>query len=216
LISVAVVLLLATAVLWMASLSAVERAFFGSLGGSVALIFAVAFPWKRSRRRWFQFSIQTLFTLTAIVGVAIFWFQWWDGVQAEQQAVLAIERLGGMVTYDYFSRDDVLYPHGPNWLKQLLGDHFLAHAVHVRFWDKKQSRSIVDADLRQFAALTRLEELVFDNEYDAYSDAGLMQLNRLGNLKQLTIAGKQVTSAGVASLQTALPKCNITAPRSSK
>ncbi|MBI3465848.1 MAG: hypothetical protein HY000_22755 [Planctomycetes bacterium] len=40
-------------------------------------------------------------------------------------------------------------------------------------------------------------------------DAGLEHLKGLKNLRELNLAGTQVTAAGVAALQAALPECKI-------
>ena len=41
------------------------------------------------------------------------------------------------------------------------------------------------------------------------TDAGLVHLKGLANLQGLTLGGTQVTVAGVAELQKALPNCEI-------
>ena len=63
---------------------------------------------------------------------------------------------------------------------------------------------IDDTILARIAEMTPLEVLAF--YHDPITDAGLMELKKLINLR---LTGTKVTAAGVADLQQALPKCKI-------
>ncbi len=110
----------------------------------------------------------------------------WKVREARQQqtAVSAIQRLGGFVTYDYeFDSQgrDVpnAAPPGPAWLRSLLGDDFFRNAYGV---------ILVDPTVK---------------------DADLEQLKPLAQLKYVLLLSPNVTKAGAAKLQEALPNCKI-------
>jgi len=83
---------------------------------------------SKLRRRWFQFSLRTLFVLVTVLCV-------WLAVTAnrarnQREAVAAIEELGGSVRYEYqnsFGQE----PPGPKWLRELVGEEYFVSVVDV-------------------------------------------------------------------------------------
>ena len=71
-----------------------------------------------------------------------------------------------------------------------------------------QSASVSDAGLEHLRMLTNLNCL--DLSHTKVSDAGLVHLKTLTKLTTLHLGTTKVTLAGVATLQRALPKCEIT------
>ncbi len=69
------------------------------------------------------------------------------------------------------------------------------------------SAGIDDAFLARIAEMTTLIHLEF--YHDPITDAGLMELKRLKKLIKVHLVGTNVTAAGVADLQKALPNCKI-------
>src|SRR6185437_11305871 len=93
---------------------------------------------NESPRRYLTFSLRTLFVLTTVFAV-------WLGVvvnraREQREAVKAIEALGGTVAYDWdefpfdpFASDKRHTPHGPAWLRWLIGDDYFQNAIAVDF-----------------------------------------------------------------------------------
>ena len=95
---------------------------------------------RRSRRRWFQFSLRSfLIVLTALVvwlGVVV------NRARAQREAIKAILKLQGDIDihFDLFGEDD--YCHTPSleeqivrlraWLAEIVGDDFVYHVHAVR------------------------------------------------------------------------------------
>ena len=66
------------------------------------------------RRRWFQYSLRTLFVLVTVLCV---WLAVTvERVRKQREAVEAIEALGGQVYYEYQSSGGQ-EPPGPKWLR---------------------------------------------------------------------------------------------------
>ncbi len=108
----------------------------------------------------------------------------------QREAVAIVRKIGGKVEYEY-QRDSAgnhvwnAVPPGPAWLRNVLGIDFFCNATFV------------------FLPNT----LVTDSDLDCLR--GLTSLENLQNLESLQIGETQVTNAGIANLQNALPKLKI-------
>ncbi|MEK6234406.1 MAG: hypothetical protein N2C14_06820 [Planctomycetales bacterium] len=138
-------------------------------------------------RRWMTYSLRGMFALMVIASVGFAWFgAVWNAKQREREAVAAFEELGAAFIYDYQLNEDgewinpPLDPPGPAWLRSLLGDDWSAAPQHLQ----------LTANIH-------------------VTDADLVHLRELKQLKTLAIAFTQVTDEGVAELQKALPNCEI-------
>ena len=67
---------------------------------------------------------------------------------------------------------------------------------------------VTDAGLVHLKSLTEMQQLWLDTNYQV-TDAGLVHLKGMTNLTYLRLNKTQVTDAGVAELQQALPNCAI-------
>lgn len=86
----------------------------------------------------------------------------------------AIKKLGGRVSYDHNDPfESQTTPPGPEWLRSLLGEEFFTTEVVVSF----TSGFVTDADLVHLEGLTQLKELYLSGQQ--VSDAGLKHLRRL-------------------------------------
>ncbi len=91
-----------------------------------------------------------------------------------------------------------------------IGDASLAYLgsmPQLRLLDLQWTR-VTDAGLVHLAVLKRIEWLQFD--CTEISDAGLDHLRGLKSLKYLSIAATRITPEGKASIEAALPGCNVT------
>jgi hypothetical protein len=113
---------------------------------------------KKSWRRWLQFRLRTLLILTAL-------FALWLGLKADRvnrqrRAVEALGKMGVQIRYDYevepnprgfgFQYNPDLQPPGPEWLRELLGEHYFITPVWL---------SINDQDAIDRGCLTYLDRL---------------------------------------------------------
>ena len=168
------------------------------------------------RRRFFRYSLRTLFIVVTVFCV-------WMGIiskQAREQglAVEAIQELGGEVVYEHESTSSD--PPGPEWLRRLIGDEyfFSVHGVDLKGWRVNTdslpaisiSRLIIeglgigrgpitDAGLVNLQALTKLK--VLDLSGTQITDTGLKHLKGLTNLEELYIGGPEITDAGLEHLK---------------
>lgn len=88
---------------------------------------------SRDRCR-FRFSLRALFALMTVLCILLGWS--YSRAMRQEQAVGAIERLGGSVEYDWQRSPDgstraAAHPRGPIWLRKVLGAHFFDAVVGV-------------------------------------------------------------------------------------
>ena len=142
------------------------------------------------RRRWFQYSLRTMFLGTALIacGLGLFLHK----VDRARRAVAAIEAIGG--TCEYRDRDTE-----PGqieaWLRCYLPRDYFDDVILVL---ASQNAKITDAVVAHLSALPSLESLYLDRTQ--VSNAGLEHLASLTSLEKLALGGTQVTDAGLAHL----------------
>ena len=191
----------------------------------------------KPKRCWYQFSLRTLLVVMTVSIVAFgVWIQFMRlqarenraRVAAVEEAVAAIEKLGGRVT----SEKKELRPQ--SWLESQFDDPgdaddpagvLTVSEVNLFF------ASVTDADLEHLKALTNLQTLNLSvtNITDAglehlegltnlgflylsntnVTDAGLEHLTGLKRLEILSLHITNVTDEGVKKLQQSLPNCEI-------
>lgn len=174
-------------------------------------------------RRWFQFRLRTLLIAILVLSLPLSWFgARLRKARRQREAVKAIERLGGSVTYEW-----ELVPPSPSgiqprpnmsWLQILLGDENSDEMCSVSFYGHgftdvqvrqlslfgnltdvmlKDTR-VTDAGLDELAGLTRLESLVIIE--GEITDDGLRHLGRFSNLSDLVLIGTQFSNDGLKHL----------------
>jgi hypothetical protein len=151
-------------------------------------------PW----RRFLRFSVRGLIVLVLVIGTGLGWIV--REAHVQRDAVAALVKVGGGVTYDWEWRDGNWIPGGqpwaPSWLSDLIGVDYFGHVTGV--W-LVSPPTATDALLAHVGRLTRLEVLHADGQ--SVSDAGLAHLRGLTKLSYLRLGGAQVTDAGLAHLE---------------
>jgi hypothetical protein len=165
------------------------------------------------QRRWLQFSLKLL--LIAVTALCV-----WLGVLAnraanQRRAAEALTRAGGKVYYDYQRIPGTFDPDAPlpisPWLGRILGEDLFRSVVHVSL----ESVSDTDECLKWLPNLPTLEELMVDTSpmdlaeghYQGWvrqdlalkgkpaTEQGLQHLKHLNNLRELGIAGAQLSGS---------------------
>lgn len=120
------------------------------------------------RRRWFQYSLRSLFLLTTVVAV---WLGFETQSARQREWVIArVSELGGRVIVCY-EPGHTEEPRGPEWFRGFMGSGYFARIVDIDL----SGRETLDEDL---AAIGDLPELMGLNLIDCsrITDAGLKSL----------------------------------------
>lgn len=189
---------------------------------------------KQKRGSWrshLRFGLRSLLALVLVIGGWLGWVV--QRARLQRGAVVAIERAGGHVQYDWQWNDGVTLngkPWGWSWLVDSVGVDYFGHVTGVSFppqcgpkaetalsfvrrLDRVQgisiaSSSVTDAGLAHIKGLKDLRELYLFNA--RVTDAGLADLKGLKNLNRLHLNRTAVTEAGIREIQAALPNLKIT------
>ncbi len=152
----------------------------------------------KTKRRWYQYSLRTLFVLMTLFAIACSWYAVEMQKAAKRRAAIAdITRLGGRVYY-YDDSDPYTAGKPPewfSWLRKLYGDEHLGNAVVVEMGGTQ----VTDADLVDLKGLTNLEWLDLCNTQ--ITDASLVHLEGLIDLDWLGLAEAPITDAGLVHLR---------------
>lgn len=141
-------------------------------------------PSKREPRR-FQWSLRLLLLFTALCAVAVrVWLvpYWREASTARWLAEI------GAGTHTAIS--------GPEWLRAITGDRYLEHIVGINFFSDCDIR---DDDLASLRWLSRLEIVSF--RYAPLGDRGLEHLGRVSSLCVLDLEGTSVSDAGLRQVE---------------
>jgi len=163
----------------------------------------------KPKRRWYQYSLRSLFVLTTLVAIACSWYAWEMNEAAERRAAIAkIEKAGGNIGYydplgKFFGPGFGDPPRWYSWLRRLHGDVHLGNVVAIDVYDPfvgpSKPRCVTDADLVHLNGLTKLETLSLAGM--EITDAGLGNLEGLTTLKSLELGRTQITDAGLLNLK---------------
>ncbi len=167
----------------------------------------VSRPW----RTYLRSSVRGLILLVLVIGVGLGWMV--QSARNQHNAVAAIEKAGGSVSYDWEWRNGTDIPGRKPWAPRSLVDpigvDYFGHVTAVSL------PGATDAAIVQVARLTQLQRLIlaessmsdvgviafFDVNRPRVTSAGLMHLKKLTNLSELDLGGMQVSDAGLAHLK---------------
>ncbi len=96
-------------------------------------------------------------------------------------------------------------PRGPEWLRDPRVDH--RFPFDIPHWVSLGRSAATDATLIHVGRLTELKMLQLDGT--PMSDAGLMHLKGLTGLRKIWLQNTRVTDAGAAALKSTLPRLEI-------
>ena len=157
----------------------------------------------KPERRWYQFSLKTLLVVMTVSCLAFAWIgsrlrraqENRDRVAVVEDAVAAIEKLGGEVTKAYEERRP------QTWLEELFDDPGDAddpvgvlEVTRVNF----RGSDVTDAGLEHLKGLKHLNYLGLEDT--KVTDAGLVHLKGLTKLQRLYLDDTEVTDAGLEHL----------------
>jgi internalin A len=169
-------------------------------------------PWYR--RLAFRISVRTLIVLVLVVGVGLGWIG--HRARVQRQAVAAIEKAGGAVSYDFqwygLGIDPQTQPPEPwpKWLVDAVGIDYLSNVVDARF----RGSEATDELMVEVGHLDHLKSLSLSYKSGGkiigdglpyinvrMTDAGLSHLSGLGRLRQLNLSGTAIKGPGLACLE---------------
>jgi hypothetical protein len=143
-----------------------------------------------------RFSVRALIVLVLLIGAGLGWLV--RSAHVQRDAVAAIRRAGGSVSYDWEWNNGKSVPGGkpwaPKWLVDLIGVDYFAHVTSV--WLQPAA---IDGAIVEVGHLTQLERLQLVG--GSVSDAGLAHLKGLTNLTILFLLDTQVSDAGLMHLK---------------
>jgi hypothetical protein len=186
---------------------------------------------RSARRRWFQYSLRTLFvvSIAAALGIVAAWKEYVEPYQRERQLEAMLTELGGKISTEAV---------GPSWVQRLLGRGKTNAVTSIAFeplWESRpgdvwterhvngdllyrmgraralrslnlQYCQFAEDDLRWLAESESLETL--DLIDTAITDRGARHLSGLKNLRFLRLQATAVTDAALADLA-AMPKLEL-------
>lgn len=172
-----------------------------------------------------QFTLKTLLLMVAMVAIPLAWLgPKLNQARQQRESLTAARSVGARTLYEQEVQwregryEDTgpatTEPHGPEWLRRILGRDFFDPVVHIIFQDGRTSdndlellkglpetrslsltrTSVTDKGMALLSRLTGLEELFLDGT--GITDAGLLQLSGLQHLKSLYLGGTGITDEG--------------------
>jgi hypothetical protein len=154
--------------------------------------------------KWFhkclRINVRGLIVLVLIIGAGLSWIV--HGARIQREAVVAIRRDGGFVSYDWerkgHSRWDGQFwqsdgkPEAPEWLVHLLGADYFGHAVSVALGQRGSPST-----LSNIGRLNHVDRLDFHGPF--VTDAGLAHLKGLTKLNYLNFGYRGYDCTGGTS-----------------
>ena len=127
--------------------------------------------------------------------VAVWLGLWSNAARRQRDSVIALRKSGAIVRYDFELNQNEKPPQWPAWFVDRAGVDYFANVVSVGSYTPGFS----DANLVHLQGLTDLKVLEL---YKAHlSHAGLAQVGRLTGLEELCLRNTQLTDAGLIHLQ---------------
>jgi len=147
-----------------------------------------------------QRNLRAIMAIALVLAVLFGWREY--VVHTQRDAVAAIERAGGSVSYDWDWRNgqplrSSSLPRWRQWLIREFGPDLFGHVVAVNLHGRDGATA--DSVLKHVGRLRRLEYLSLFNS--AVTDEGLASLRNLTSLKTLHLHNTAVRGLGLAHLE---------------
>jgi hypothetical protein len=158
----------------------------------------------KPRRRWMQFSLGTLFA--GVTGLCLWLACSVDQARRQRTAVAELHKLHIAVMYGAPPTDR----RGGRWKELLLGATYREPVEYIGFQHARgllEEREQVEQALALLADLPGLKRLSLEGV--PVTDKDIVWLKPLATLQKLNLRYTDITAAGVADLQRALPDCEI-------
>jgi hypothetical protein len=144
-----------------------------------------------------RLTVRAMMLVVLIAGGSVGWVMYRARVQRD--SVIAIQRAGGTVLFDWQWRNSVPAPAGsklwaPNWLVDQIGADYFQHVTYVSLPTCTSSQ-----DLVHIGNFGQLEMLLISGT--GVSDEGLARLKGLNRLQVLNLLGTKVGDAGIKNLE---------------
>lgn len=162
----------------------------------------VLFPVCALRGIRFRFGIRSLLLLTLAVAIPCAWCAIAASDANRQKNVVAtIQRKGGEVQYDWQTEGGSGKPPGPAWLLRYCGTDFVSVVVAVqgRHGDFGSDWDWTDADMVHLQTLSDLRQLNLQGTQ--VTDAGLVHIKHLTELERLNLNLTKISDSGLARLR---------------
>lgn len=148
-----------------------------------------------------RFSLRTLILLVTICSALFGWMGSYHRRAKQREAIVdSIYKSGGGVSYDYRydkNRGINPQPYGPSWLRSLLGEYYFCEVYRVEYG--LGSRPLTDSEVSQLGELRQLKHL--DLTEKGIDDSKLANLRELTELEYLSLQwNKGITDAGLVHL----------------
>jgi len=158
------------------------------------------------RRRWGRFSLRAFLIVVTLVCISVGWQA--NRARRQGEAVLEVQRLGGVVKFGYQYDDQGSFqsdrePSAPAWLREALGEELFRDVVVLDLsygGPRKGENRITDERLSLIEGLPDLTTLELGREL-GITDEGLIHLRGLKQLKTLYLYNTGVEGPGLRYLR---------------
>ena len=192
--------------LWFVIAIIVRWRFQFSIRALLVLTVVVALPlgWLTEQMKKARIQKEAVTAIGQMEGTVSYDWQIYRMATAAKDGAAWRDRVGlNWETYDFgnYPGDDP-FPNGqlpePEWLRNLMGTDFFAAVISVSIGFPSNIR-VTNDDLAYLESLTTLQVLMIDSE--KVTDAGLIHLNGLTQLRELYVSGRRVTDDGLKQLR---------------
>ncbi len=165
------------------------------------------------KRRWYQYSLRSLFLLVTLCAIPCSWLAVKiERGKRQKAAVASLKAKGFTITYDYeidANGQPVsnATPNVPQWLRSWLGDDCFATVVGVKTsyiflvseGGFNSSCGVTDDDLRPLIDLPHVKFLGLDGAQ--IGDSALKRIRSLSELQRFSLESTKITDSGLVELK---------------
>jgi hypothetical protein len=148
---------------------------------------------QRPKRRWFRYSLRTFLLVITALCISLGWKV--EAARQQREAVAAVRKFGGEVTYDCeYLYDPFIAKPKPHWLAEHIGVDFFQNVVAVRIFFEPDSPQEIRDLLPYLSRLSQLRSLSIIN--GTFKDEDLCYLAHLTDMTSLFLFRNKITGKG--------------------